>query len=111
MSSTEGESSFSAMAPPVFNGENYQIWAVQMEAYLDALDLWEAVEEDYKVPTLPGNPTVAQIKIHKERKTRKSKAKGCLFTAVSSTIFTRIMSLKSAIAIWDYLKAEYEGDD
>ncbi|KAF2285896.1 hypothetical protein GH714_008762 [Hevea brasiliensis] len=111
MSSTEGESSFSAMAPLVFNGENYQIWAVRMEAYLDALDLWEAVEEDYEFPTLPGNPIVAQIKTHKERKTRKSKAKACLFAAVSSTIFTRIMSLKSAKAIWDYLKAECEGDD
>ena len=82
-----------------------------MEAYLEALDLWEAVEEDYEVPALPGNPTMAQIKNHKDRKTRKSKAKACLFASVSSTVFTRIMSLKSAKAIWDYLKAEYEGDD
>ena len=54
---------------------------------------------------------MAQIKNHKEKKTRKSKAKACLFSAVSATIFTRIMSLKSAKAIWDYLKAEYESDD
>jgi len=33
----------------------------------------------------------------------KAKAKACLFTTVSPTIFTRIMSLKSAKAIWDYL--------
>jgi len=63
---------------------------------LEALDLWEAVEEDYEVHPLPNNPTVAQIKNHKERKIRKSKAKACLFTAVSITIFTRIMSLKLA---------------
>ncbi|XP_037491706.1 uncharacterized protein LOC105635639 [Jatropha curcas] len=44
-----------------------------MEAHLDALDLWEAVEEDYEVVPLPTNPTMAQIKNHKERKTRKSK--------------------------------------
>jgi len=30
-----------------------------MEAYLDALDLWEVVEEDYDVPLLPDNPTMA----------------------------------------------------
>lgn len=54
---------------------------------------------------------MAQIKNHKDRKTKKSKAKACLFAAVSSSIFTRIMSLKSAKAIWDYLKAEYEGDE
>jgi hypothetical protein len=57
------------------------------------------------------NPTVAQIKNHKERKTRKSKAKACLFAAVSTTIFTRLMSLKSTKNVWDYLKKEYAGDD
>ena len=107
----ETEASFSSIAPPVFDGENYQIWAVRMETYLEALDLWEAVEEDYEIPALPNNPTMAQIKAHKEKKTKKSKAKACLFAAVSSTIFTRIMSLKSAKEIWDYLKSEYVGDE
>ena len=46
-----------------------------------------------------------------EKKTRKSKAKACLFAAVSQMIFMRIMSLKTAKEIWDYLKAEYEGDE
>ena len=54
---------------------------------------------------------MAQIKTHKEKKTRKSKAKACLFAAVSSTIFTRIMSHKTAKSIWDYLKKEYIGDE
>ena len=35
-----------------------------------------------------------------------SKAKTCLFA-----VFTRIMSLKSTKEIWNYLKAEYEGDE
>ncbi|XP_019242094.1 PREDICTED: uncharacterized protein LOC109222159, partial [Nicotiana attenuata] len=64
----ETEMSFSQLAPPVFDGENYQLWAVRMETYLEALDLWEAVEEDYDVLSLPNNPTVTQIKSHKERK-------------------------------------------
>ncbi|XP_049364273.1 uncharacterized protein LOC125829038 [Solanum verrucosum] len=68
----EESSSFSAMASLVFNSENFHMWAVRMEAYLDALDLWEAIEEDYEVL---GNPTMAQLKIHKAKKTRKSKAK------------------------------------
>ncbi|XP_060178245.1 uncharacterized protein LOC132608198 [Lycium barbarum] len=107
----DGEASFSSMAPPTIDGENYQIWAVRMQTYLEALDLWEAVEDEYEITPLPNNPTMAQIKNHKERKTRKSKAKACLFTAVSSTIFTRIMSLKSAKEVWNYLKTEYEGDE
>ena len=82
-----------------------------METYLEALDLWEAIEEDYEVPPLPANPIVAKIKAHKEKKTRKSKTKACLFAAVSQMIFMRIMSLKTAKEIWDYLKAEYEGDE
>ncbi|RDX71439.1 hypothetical protein CR513_49221, partial [Mucuna pruriens] len=34
---------------------------VKMEASLEALDLWEAVEEDYDVLPLLDNPTMAQI--------------------------------------------------
>lgn len=67
---------------------------VRMKTYLEALDLWELVEEDYEVPPLPANPTVTQIIAQKEKKTRKSKAKACLFATVSQMIFTRIMSLK-----------------
>lgn len=91
------ETSFSHVALPIFDGENESsdLWAVRMEACLDALDLWEAVEEDYDVPPLPENPTIAQIKNHKEKKTKKSKAKACLFSGVSKTVFTRVMTRKT----------------
>jgi hypothetical protein len=82
-----------------------------MTVHLEALDLWEAVEENYVVPDLPANPTISQLKIHKEKKTRKSKAKACLYAAVSNTVFTRIMNLDSAKGIWDYLKKEYQGNE
>ncbi|XP_016507659.2 uncharacterized protein LOC107825324 [Nicotiana tabacum] len=107
----ETETSFFQIAPPVFDGENYQLWAVRMETYLEALDLWEVVEEDYEIPPLPNNTTMAQIKSHREKKTRKSKAKATLFDIVLTTIFTRIMSLKSAKEVWDYLKEEYARDE
>jgi len=61
----ETEASLSGIAPTMFDGSNYQLWAVRMEAYLEALDLWEAVEEDYEIPVLPNNPTMAQIKMKK----------------------------------------------
>nr|KYP62110.1 hypothetical protein KK1_016634 [Cajanus cajan] len=82
-----------------------------METYLEALDLWEAVAEDYEILSLPENPTMAQIKNHKEKKTKKAKAKSCLFAGVSQTIFTRIMTHKMPKLIWDYLKEEYAGDE
>jgi len=75
------ETSFSHVALPIFDGEteSYDLWAVRMEAYLDALDLWEAVEEDYDVPPLPDNPTMTQIKNHKEKKPRSQKQKHVYF--------------------------------
>ncbi|RVW45664.1 Retrovirus-related Pol polyprotein from transposon RE1 [Vitis vinifera] len=105
------EASLNALAPPVFDGINYQVWAIRMEAYLDASDLWEAVSEEYEVPLLFDNPTMAQIKLHNERRQRKSKAKASLFVVVSSTIFTRIMTLKTTNGIWNFLKKEYEGNE
>ena len=102
---------YTTLAPPVFDGDNYQIWAARMEAHQDANDLWEAIEEDYEVLPLPTNPTMAQIKNQKERKTRKSKARASLFAVVSKEIFTRIMTIKSAYEIWRFLKNEHEGDE
>lgn len=82
-----------------------------MEAHLEANDLWEAVEEDYVVPPLPNNPTLAQLRNHKEKKARKSKARASLFAAVSPAIFTRIMTMKLAFEVWNFYKNEYEGDE
>ena len=107
----DSETPFTALAPPVFNGEGYHVWAARMEAHMEANDLWEAVEEDYEVAPLPANPTMAQIKNHKEKKSRKSKARATLFAAVSPEIFVRIMTLKSAFEVWNFLKKEYEGDE
>ncbi|XP_052198262.1 uncharacterized protein LOC127805549 [Diospyros lotus] len=98
-------------ATPIFGGDNYQVWVIKMKVHLKALDLWEAVEEDYVVTDLSVNPTVNQIKIHKERKTRKAKAMAYLYAAISPNIFTKIMNLSSAKAIWDHLKEEYQGNE
>ena len=107
----QSEISLSSLAPPIFEGENYHIWAIKIESCLEAADVWKAVEEDYEIPPLPQNPTMAQIRNKKERKQRKAKAKAFLFNAVSPTIFSRIMILKTAKEIWDFLKLEYEGNE
>ena len=69
------------------------------------------MQEDYKVPPFPDNPTMAQTRNNKDRRTRKAKAKACLFVAVSTIIFRRAMSLEIAKAIWDYPKDEDAGDE
>ena len=75
----EAESSFSVMAPPVFNGDNYQTWAVRTKTYLDAMDMGETVEKDYEVPLLPNNPTMAQTKIIKTGKSKNQRQRPVYF--------------------------------
>ena len=50
--------SFSTITAPTFHGDNYQAWAVKMQAFMGGAYLWEAVEEDYEVDDLPNNPTI-----------------------------------------------------
>lgn len=49
---------------------------------MEGLHMWEAVEEDYEVTPLPNNPTINQIRYHKERTTRIAKAKSCLYATI-----------------------------
>ena len=69
----EGETSYTTAPPPIFDGEEYELWAARMTTHLEALDLLEAVEENYDVPELPLNPTMAQMKNHRERKIKRDK--------------------------------------
>lgn len=82
----KGEAILLVIDPSVFDGTNYQKWAIRTETYLEALYLWEAVEEDYEISFLLENPTIAHINVQKERKIEKSKANECLFTTISLTI-------------------------
>ncbi|XP_038991289.1 uncharacterized protein LOC120114433 [Hibiscus syriacus] len=86
------EASFSSISPPVFDGENYQMWAVRMETYLEALDLWEAVEEDYIVLEIPVNPTLAQIKAHKEKKMKKLRQNPIFYCSFSHHFYPNYVS-------------------
>lgn len=52
--------------------------------------LWKS----YAITSLANNPTIFHIKEKKENKTKKFKAKSCLFVVVFSTVFVGIMSLK-----------------
>ncbi|KAF3646060.1 hypothetical protein FXO38_19342 [Capsicum annuum] len=63
----KGKDSFHCTSTTVFKGEGYHIWAARMEAYMEAKNLWEVVDEDYEVPPLPKNPTMAQMRNHKEK--------------------------------------------
>ncbi|XP_012477454.1 uncharacterized protein LOC105793060 [Gossypium raimondii] len=82
-----------------------------MKTYLQALDLWSAVESDVEPPPLRANPTIAQIRQHGEERAKKHKAMACLQNGVSDVIFTRIMACDSPKQAWDRLKEEFMGFD
>ena len=63
-----------------------------MQVYMEGCDYWEVVEDDYVVAALPDNPTLNQIRHHKEMKTIKA----YLYVVVSPTIFNRIMAYDSS---------------
>ncbi|KAL4292046.1 hypothetical protein GQ457_14G011990 [Hibiscus cannabinus] len=100
------ETSFTT-APPIFKGENYQTWAIRMIVHLQALDVSDVVEEDNGIPLRSANPTVAQMKIHREKKKMKAKVKSCIFSAVSPSILAKIMNFETPTKIWEHLKEKY----
>ena len=104
-------SSISLLAPQIFVGENYQIWSVKMQTYLEAFDLWEVVAEDKPIAPLPTNPTLAQIKPHTEEKTKKFIAKTLIQNSVVDSVFHRIMNCRIVKEAWDKVKLEYQGSD
>jgi len=95
----------------VFTGQNFGVWAVKVETYLKAFDLWETVESDKQTNQLENNPTITQMKFFNEEKAKRFKALTCFHNAVSEEIFTRIIACKSAKETWDKLKVEFHGDE
>ncbi|TMW91294.1 hypothetical protein EJD97_014519, partial [Solanum chilense] len=87
--------------PFTFTGENYQIWSVNMQAILEAYELWETVTEDKPLDVVPANPTLAQIKFNNQEKAKKSKAKFFMQNAVADTFLYKIMACKTAKEAWD----------
>ncbi|XP_027103352.1 uncharacterized protein [Coffea arabica] len=96
--------------PSSFTGENYQIWAVKMKSYLDANDLWNVVETDH-VPELSEDPTITEMRAHRDAVKRRSKAMTCIHSAISDAVFTKIMTCETAKEAWDALKVIFQGND
>ncbi|PHT42559.1 hypothetical protein CQW23_16584 [Capsicum baccatum] len=73
------ENFFSQIAPPVFDSENYHLWDVRMETYFEALDIWEAVDEDYEAQEqrmLMRQDGMVEGALTTNHKTHKTQSKG-----------------------------------
>ncbi|XP_020214488.1 uncharacterized protein LOC109798576 [Cajanus cajan] len=97
--------------PPVFAGENYDLWAAKMRTYLRAQSLWEVVENGSNPAPLPDNPTMAQIRFHNDEVAKEGRALAIIQAAVHDDVFIKILNLDTAKEAWDKLKEEFQGSE
>ncbi|GKV30443.1 hypothetical protein SLEP1_g39251 [Rubroshorea leprosula] len=105
--SSSSTNSFSS--PPMFNGENYDFWAIRMKAFLKGNDVWEVIEHGFQLPFPQENPTVAQMKRNVEYNAGTYRALSFLHNAMANDVFPKIASCQNAQEVWEALKEEYEG--
>jgi hypothetical protein len=97
--------------PPVFDGEDYNMWSDKMRHHLTSLhtSIWDVVEFGVQVPSVGDedydSDEVAQIRHF------NSQATTILITSLSREEYNKVQGLKSAKEIWDVLKTAHEGDE
>jgi hypothetical protein len=97
--------------PPIFEGEDYNMWSDKMRLHLTSLhaSIWDVVEFGIQVPSVGDedydSDKVAQIRHF------NSQATTILLTSLSREEYNKVQGLKSAKEIWDVLKTAHEGDE
>lgn len=97
---------------PIFNGEAYDYWSIQMQTLFISQDLWDVIENGYPVPESQeelATWTAAKQKEYKQNKQHDAKALLFIQQGVSREIFPRIMQAKNAKEAWETLKNEFKG--
>jgi hypothetical protein len=97
--------------PPVFDGEDYNMWSDKMRHHLTSLhtSIWNVVEFGVQVPSVRDedydSDEVAQIHHFNSQTTT------ILLASLSREEYNKVQGLKSAKEIWDVLKTAHEGDE
>jgi hypothetical protein len=97
--------------PPVFYGEDYNMWRDKMRHHLTSLhtSIWNVVEFGVQVPSVGDenydSDEVAQIQHF------NSQATTILLASLSREEYNKVQGLKSAQEVWDVLKTAHEGDE
>lgn len=80
-----------------------------MQTHLKALSLWEVIVDDSEPPAIRESITVNQLPKYEEDLAKKPRALACLHSAVSDSVFSRIMNFESPKQAWEKLKEEFDG--
>jgi hypothetical protein len=97
--------------PPMFDGEDYNMWSDKMRHHLTSLhtSIWDGVEIGVHVPS-PGDEDYDSDKVAQIRHFN-SQATTILLASLSREEYNKVQGLKSAKEIWDMLKTAHEGDE
>jgi hypothetical protein len=97
--------------PPMFDGEDYNMWSDKMRHHLTSLhtSIWDVVKIGVQVPSLGDedydSDEVAQIRHF------NSQATTIILASLSREEYNKVQGLKSTKEIWDVLKTAHEGDE
>ncbi|TXG74289.1 hypothetical protein EZV62_002868 [Acer yangbiense] len=103
---------YSQNLTPIFEGDSYDYWSIQMKTLFMSHDLWEIVEKGY---TAPANEeelarlTANQLQKYKRDKMKDARALLFIQQGVSKTIFPRIVNAVTSKEAWEILKTEFQG--
>ena len=85
-----------SLSLPMLTPANYTVWAIKVEAILDAQGVWEAVS--------PGDGVEVD-------ETKNKMARAQLLGALSEDILMQVSTKKTAKEVWDSLKTRFVGAD
>ncbi|CAM0957048.1 unnamed protein product [Alopecurus aequalis] len=85
-----------SLSCPMLTSTNYTVWAIKVEAILDAQGVWEAVS--------PGDGVEVD-------ETKNKMARAQLLGALSEDILMQVSTKKTAKEVWDSLKTRFVGAD
>ena len=85
---------YSNVQVPLFEGENYDFWAVKMETLFTSLDVLDLIKTENAQPKT--EPTAAESEELKKKKIVDAGVLGMIQRGVSFAIFPRIMRSKDS---------------
>ena len=96
---------------PVLDGNNYNIWSKQMEAFLKSSALWEIVCGRHPAPAAADEdkPTDAETEAFNVWATEDDRAVGSIVLRLSPAIQRQVEKFGTSRTIWDHLKTQYGG--
>ena len=98
---------------PIFYGENYEYWSVQMKTLFISQDLWDIVEDGYEEQEISkaGKETQEKQQTYKENKKKDAKALFLIQQGVSKNLFPRLLPTTTSKQAWEILKIEFKGSE